>query len=69
MLIRNTSSIESRQDGHRRPGGTLDDERVSFTSVSRVVLQDVVKIYLKRTQGDASFTFMYLLIGGESVCT
>lgn len=38
MLIGDTSSIESRQDGHRRPGGTLDDERVPFTCMSRVVL-------------------------------
>ena len=45
MLIRDTSSIESRQDGHRRPRGTLNDERLSLTSMSRVVLQDGVKIY------------------------
>ena len=45
MLIRNTSSVESRQDAGRRPGGTLNDQRLSFTSVSRVVLQDGVKIH------------------------
>lgn len=44
MLIRNTSSIESWKDGHRRPGGTLNDERASLTRMSRVVLQNGVKI-------------------------
>lgn len=57
MLIRNTSSVESRQDADRRPGGTLDDQRLSFTSVSRVVLQDGVKIHWEGTQEDADLTW------------
>ncbi len=44
MLVRDASSVEGRKDGHSRPGGALDDERVSFTGMSRVVLQDGVKI-------------------------
>ena len=44
-LIRNTSSIESRQDGHWCPGGALNGECVPFTSVSCVVFQDSVKVH------------------------
>ncbi len=47
VLIRNMSSVESWQDAHSRPGRALNDECVSFTSVSCVVLQDGVKINLK----------------------
>lgn len=49
MLVRNPSSIEGWQDRHWRLGGTLDGERVSFTGVGRVVLQDVEKIDCKRS--------------------
>lgn len=70
VLVRDASSIEGWQDGHSRPGGALDDERVSFTGMSRVVLQDGVQIRWKQKQKLILLSPIPLTVGGlDKLCS